>query len=77
MKLSGIALAAAIAVGTVAAAPAAAQERISERQVEVHRTVTTTRHDNGWHHQARRHKVCRTHWYHHRKVTRCTWRRWG
>jgi len=79
MKLSGIALAAAIAVGTVAAAPAVAQQRVSEHQVEMHRTVatSTTRHDNGWHHQVRRHKICRTHWYHHRKVTRCTWRRWG
>ena len=79
MKLSGIALAAAIAVGTIAAAPVAAQERVSERHVEVHRTVTTStnRHDNGWHHQVRRHKVCRTHWYHHRKVRRCTWHRWG
>lgn len=79
MKLSGIPLIAGLALGAIMAAPAAAQGRVSERQVEVHRTVTTstTRHDNGWHHQARRHKVCRTHWTHHRKVTRCTWRRWG
>jgi hypothetical protein len=73
MKLSGLALIAAIALG--GAAPALAQDK-----VEVHRTVTTTTSSDGpdvrhhWHHG--RHKVCRTHWYHHRKVTRCTWRRW-
>jgi len=79
MKLSGIALIAGIAVGAIAATPAAAQERVSEHKVEVHRTVTTSteRHDNGWHHQVRRHKVCRTQWYHHRKVRRCTVQRWG
>ena len=79
MKYSGIALFAAFAVGAITAAPVAAQDRVSEHRVEVHRTVTTTtnRHDNGWHHGMRRHKVCRTHWYHHRKVRRCTWQRWG
>ena len=79
MKLSGIALIAGIAVGAIMAAPVAAQDRVSEHKVEVHRTVTTSTdsHDNGWHHQVRRHKTCRTHWYHHRRVTRCTWHRWG
>jgi len=79
MKLSGIAIIAAIAAGTVAAAPAVAQDRVSEHKVEVHRTVTTTtdRHDNGWHHAVRRHKVCRTHWYHHHKVRRCVVQRWS
>jgi len=79
MKLSGIAFIAGIAVGAVTAAPIAAQDRVSEHKVEVHRTVTTSTdsHDNGWHHQVRRHKTCRTHWYHHRRVTRCTWHRWG
>jgi len=79
MKLSGIALIAGIAVGAVTAAPISAQDRVSEHKVEVHRTVTTSTdsHDNGWHHQVRRHKTCRTHWYHHRRVTRCTWHRWG
>jgi len=79
MKLSGIALFAGIAVSAIAAAPVAAQDHVSEHRVEVHRTVTTSddRHDNGWRHHIGRHKVCRTHWYHHRKVTRCTSRRWG
>lgn len=76
MKLSGITLIAGMAVGAIVATPVGAQERVSERHVEVQRTVTNHT-DNGWHHQVRRHKVCRTHWYHHRKVTRCTWRRWG
>lgn len=74
MKLSGLALLAAVALSGIAATPTIAQDR-----VEVHRTVTTTttRHGSHWRHHMRRHKVCRTHWYHHRKVTRCTWRRWG
>ncbi|MBW8743739.1 MAG: hypothetical protein JF628_05255 [Sphingomonas sp.] len=78
MKLSGIALAAAVAVSAIAAAPVSAQDRVSQRQVEVHRTVTTTaRSGPHWRHHMGRRKICRTHWYHHRKVTRCTWRRWG
>jgi hypothetical protein len=73
MKLSGLALLAAVAFSGIAATPTLAQER-----VEVHRTVTTTTttHRHGWRHHVRRHKVCRTHWYHHRKVTRCTWQRY-
>jgi hypothetical protein len=74
MKLAGLALLAAVAFSGVAVTPAIAQDR-----VEVHRTVTTTTRTHGprWRHHMRRHKVCRTHWYHHRKVRRCTWQRWG
>jgi hypothetical protein len=72
MKLSGLALLAGIAVSSLAVAPAMAQ-----RHVEVSRTVTThTETNGGWHPEWRRHKVCRTHWYNHRKVTRCKWRRY-
>ena len=73
MKVSGLALLAAIALGGTA--PALAQDK-----VEVHRTVTTTTSRDGldvsrhWRHGHR--KVCRTHWYHHRKVKRCTIQRW-
>lgn len=74
MKVSGLALLAAIALGGTA--PALAQDR-----VEVHRTVTTTTTRDGpdvgrhWGHG--RHKVCRVQWRHHHKIKRCTWRRWG
>jgi hypothetical protein len=74
MKLSGFTLA-AIAAGTLfaAAAPAEAQHR-----VEVHRTVVTTHTSNNgnWHanRHVRRHKICRTRWQHHHRVTRCYWR---
>jgi hypothetical protein len=74
MKLKCLALLGAFAASSFAAAPVLAQ-----RHVEVERTTTTTTVTNkpGWnHHEVRRHKVCRTHWYHHRKVRRCTWHRW-
>jgi len=74
MKLNRLALLAAFAASSFASAPLLAQ-----RHVEVERTTTTTTVTNnaGWgHHKMRRHKVCRTHWYHHRKVQRCTWQRW-
>jgi hypothetical protein len=72
MKLPKLAIAAAVAAGALVATPVVAQTH-----VEVNRTVTTTKTVNGgWHPKWRRHKVCRTHWYHHRKVTRCTWRRY-
>ena len=63
-------------LGLFAVAPLGAQDRVQLHRTEVTRTTSTTtegagRHD-GWH----KRKVCRTHWVHHRKVTRCTWRRW-
>lgn len=73
MKLSGLTIIAVAAGSLFAAAPVAAQH-----QVEVHRTVTTTTttnggyHANRWHN--RRHKVCRTRWVNHHRVTRCYWR---
>ena len=73
MKVSGLALLAAVILGGTT--PALAQDK-----VEVQRTVTTKTSNDGPDvrvHRHHRHKVCRTHWYHHRKVTRCTWRRWG
>jgi len=72
MQLTGLALLAGIAASSLAATPVVAQTH-----VEVNRTVTTTKTVNGgWHPRWHRHKVCRTHWYHNRKVTRCTWRRY-
>jgi hypothetical protein len=77
MKLSGLTMIAIAAGSLFAAAPAAAQ-----RQVEVHRTVTTTRTVNGgdWHDNRRyerrhhRRKVCTKRWVNHHRVTRCRWR---
>jgi hypothetical protein len=68
MKLSGLLI--AVAAGTLFAAPV-----LADRHVEVQRTVVTHT-DNGWHggRHIRRHKVCRTRWVHHRRVTRCYWR---
>ena len=68
MKLSGLALLAAVALGTTA--PVAAD-------VVVHRTVVTThteRHNMHMNHGKRR--VCHTRWVHHHKVRKCTWQRW-
>jgi hypothetical protein len=70
MKLSGLALIAAVATSALAASPS-----FADRQVEVHKTVvsshSTTHTTSGWHN--RRHKVCHTRWVHHHKVTRCNW----
>ena len=74
MKLPAIALVAGL--GLFAAAPLAAQDRVELHRTEVTRTTTTTTHDNGQHLGWHKRKVCRTHWVHHRKVTRCTWKRW-
>ena len=73
MKVSGLALLAAIALGGTA--PALAQDK-----VEVHRTVTTTTSRDGpdvsRHRDNGHRKVCRIQWRHHHKVKHCTWRRW-
>ena len=73
MKVSGLALLAAIALGGTA--PALAQDK-----VEVHRTVTTTTSRDGpdvsRHRDHGHRKVCRIQWRHHHKVKHCTWRRW-
>ena len=73
MKVSGLALLAAIALGGTA--PALAQDK-----VEVHRTVTTTTSRDGpdvsRHRDHGHRKVCRIQWRHRHKVKHCTWRRW-
>ena len=70
MKISGIALIAAVVASGLTAAPS-----FADRQVRVHKTVVTSHREthttNNWHN--RRHKVCHTRWVHHRKVTRCNW----
>jgi hypothetical protein len=68
MKVSGLLLT-AVAAASFAAAPALAD------QVVVHETTTThtETHHAGIAHM-HRHKVCRSQWWHHRRVTRCTWR---
>ena len=70
MKISGIALIAAVVASGLAAAPS-----FADRQVEVHKRVVTSHREthttSNWHN--RRHKVCHTRWVHHRKVTRCNW----
>lgn len=72
MKLLGLTLLAGLAVSAVVATPASAQRHV---EVERHTTRTTTRGaDVHIDRHVRRHKVCRTRWVHHRKVTRCSWR---
>jgi hypothetical protein len=85
MKTLILTLAAALTLGGLAAAPAAAQPG-RERTV-VTRTVIVRHHDNGWHrgwnrgwHRGRhlgwnRHgRSCRTVWHHHMRTRTCS--RW-
>jgi hypothetical protein len=66
-----------IAIALVAAATAAlvAGPATADRVV-VQRTVVSHHEDNRWHGgwHNRHHRVCRTQWYHHRRVTRCFYR---
>jgi hypothetical protein len=66
MTIKGLSLLALFGAAAFTAAPAMADRIVVQRTV-VHHT------DNGWHHD-RRHRVCRTRWVHHHRVTRCTWR---
>jgi hypothetical protein len=62
MKVLALIGAGMLAAGGLAAAPASAQHTVVRTHV-----VTHTR----GHGHTRWKKVCRTHWYHHRKVRRC------
>ena len=79
MKVSGLALLAAIALGGTA--PALAQDAVTASGVgSPVRTVTTTTSRDGpdvsRHRDHGHRKVCRIQWRHHHKVKHCTWRRW-
>ena len=72
MKYSGLTVLAAIAAGSLAAAPMLAQTH-----VEMHRTTTVTTTDHGMHHEMHgKRKVCHMRWKHHHRVRHCTWHRW-
>jgi hypothetical protein len=71
MKLIGLSFLAAVTL-TGAAVPASAQNM---RHVEVSRTTTVTEHRSNYrHNRHQRHKVCRSQWKNHHRVTRCFWR---
>jgi len=70
MKLIGLSLLAAVSLAG-SAVPASAQMR----HVEVSRTTTVVEHRGNYrHNRHERHKVCRSQWKHHHRVTRCFWR---
>jgi hypothetical protein len=72
MKLSGRTVLAAIAAGSLAAAPMLAQTH-----VEMHRTTTVTTTNHNMHRSMHgKRRVCHTRWVHHHKVRKCTWQRW-
>ena len=79
MKIPALAVAAAVALGMVGTAPAAAQPDhhrtvvTHTRTVVVHRANANYGHHNGWH---KRRQVCTNVWRHHRHVRTCSWRRW-
>ena len=63
MKILKMMIAATLVAGAAGAAHA--------DRVVVHRTTVVKHHTVR---PAHRHRVCNTHWYHHRKVKRCYWR---
>lgn len=76
MKISALAIAAAVALGLTGATPAAAQPRhdrvvTTTRTTVVHRANDNGRH-RGWH--KKRVKVCRNVWRNHHRQRVCTWR---
>ena len=64
MKMTAIALTAATLLGSIAVATPA----LADRVVETHTTVV---HRDARHYGPH-HRVCRTTWVHHRRVTRCS-----
>jgi hypothetical protein len=77
MKLSALALAAAVTIGIAGAAPAAAQPGrharvvVTQRTTVVHRAQAEGRH-RGWY--KKKVRVCRTTWRNQHRQRVCRWR---
>lgn len=69
MKLTGMALI-GLAGAALITVPAAADRMVVQRTVVHH--DDNHWHGHGWHNRGwNHHRTCSTHWYHHRRVTRC------